>query len=112
MTQRDFLTIIKSGTITDEIIKYATTELDRLDERDEKRENYRASSQKKNDEIKKAILDYFVRDTPMTGREVAEKVGISSQKANALLRQLVDDNRLAVALVVTGKRFINSYSLV
>lgn len=47
----------------------------------------------------------------MTGKEVAEKVEISTQKANALLRQLVNENELVVAQVANGKRLINSYSL-
>ena len=47
----------------------------------------------------------------MTGKEVAEKVVISTQKANALLRQLVNENNLVVTQVANGKRLINSYSL-
>ena len=47
----------------------------------------------------------------MTGKEVAEKVEITSQKANALLRQLVNENHLVVTQVANGKRLINSYSL-
>ena len=112
MTQRNFFESIKNGgIITDEMKEYAIAELKKLDERAEKRKNYRTPAQKENDEIKESILACFVEGTPMTGKEVAEKVEITSQKANALLKQLVNENRLDVAQVANGKRLINSYSL-
>ena len=112
MTQRDFFeSIMNGGTITDEMIEHATVELGKLVERAEKRKNYRTPAQKENDDIKEKILECFVDCPEMTGKEVAEKVAISTQKANALLRQLVNENELVVAQVANGKRLINSYSL-
>lgn len=112
MTQREFFeSIMSGGTITDEMIEHATVELGKLVERAEKRKNYRTPAQKENDEIKESILACFVEGVPMTGKEVAEKVEITTQKANALLKQLVNENRLDVAQVANGKRLINSYSL-
>lgn len=112
MTQKEFFeSIMSGGTITDEMIEHATVELGKLVERAEKRKNYRTPAQKENDEIKESILACFVEGEPMTGKEVAEKVEISTQKANALLRQLVNENELVVAQVANGKRLINSYSL-
>lgn len=112
MTQREFFeSIMSGGTITDEMIEHATVELGKLVERAEKRKNYRTPAQKENDEIKESILTCFVEGVPMTGKEVAEKVEISTQKANALLRQLVNENELVVTQVANGKRLINSYSL-
>lgn len=112
MTQKEFFeSIMSGGTITDEMIEHATVELGKLVERAEKRKNYRTPAQKENDEIKESILACFVEGVPMTGKEVAEKVEITTQKANALLKQLVNENRLDVAQVANGKRLINSYSL-
>ena len=112
MTQKEFFeSIMSGGTITEEVIAYATVELGKLVERAEKRKNYRTPAQKENDEIKDKILACFVEGVPMTGKEVAEKVEISTQKANALLRQLVNENDLVVTQVANGKRLINSYSL-
>lgn len=112
MTQKEFFeSIMSGGTITDEMIEHATVELGKLVERAEKRKNYRTPAQKENDEIKESILACFVEGVPMTGKEVAEKVEISTQKANALLRQLANENELVVAQVANGKRLINSYSL-
>ena len=112
MTQKEFFeSIMSGGTITDEMIEHATAELEKLDERAEKRKNYRTPAQKENDDIKEKILECFVDCPEMTGKEVAEKVVISTQKANALLRQLVNENNLVVTQVANGKRLINSYSL-
>ena len=112
MTQRIFFENIKNGgVITDEMKEYAITELEKLDERAEKRKNYRTPAQKENDEIKEKILECFVEGTEMTGKEVAEKMEITAQKANALLKQLVNENELVVTQVANGKRLINSYSL-
>lgn len=112
MTQRDFFKGIQNGgTITDEMIEHATAELEKLDERAEKRKNYRTPAQKENDDIKEKILECFVDCPEMTGKEVAEKMAISTQKANALLKQLVNENNLIVTQVANGKRLINSYSL-
>ena len=112
MTQRNFFeSIMSGGTITDEMIEHATVELGKLVERAEKRKNYRTPAQKENDEIKEKILECFVEGTEMTGKEVAEKMEITAQKANALLKQLVNENELVVTQVANGKRLINSYSL-
>ena len=112
MTQKEFFeSIMSGGTITDEMIEHATVELGKLVERAEKRKNYRTPAQKENDDIKEKILECFVDCPEMTGKEVAEKVAISTQKANALLRQLVNENNLVVTQVANGKRLINSYSL-
>ena len=112
MTQKEFFeSIMSGGTITDEMIEHATVELGKLVERAEKRKNYRTPAQKENDEIKDSILTCFVEGVPMTGKQAAEKVEISTQKANALLRQLANENELVVTQVANGKRLINSYSL-
>ena len=112
MTQKEFFeSIMSGGTITDEMIEHATVELGKLVERAEKRKNYRTPAQKENDDIKEKILECFVDCPEMTGKEVAEKMAISTQKANALLRQLVNENNLVITQVANGKRLINSYSL-
>lgn len=112
MTQKEFFESIMYGdVITEEMKTHAADEFEKIAVRAEKRKNYRTPAQKENDEIKETILTCFVEGVPMTGKEVAEKVEISTQKANALLRQLVNENELIVTQVANGKRLINSYSL-
>ena len=113
MTQREFFESIKNGgTITNEMIEHATAELVKLDERAEKRKYYMTPTQIENNEIKEIILECFVKGVPMTGKEVADAVDITPQKANALLKQLVSDEKISVEEVKNGKRLINSYSII
>ena len=112
MTQKEFFESIMYGdVITEEMKTHAANEFEKIAVRAEKRKNYRTPAQKENDDIKVKILECFVDCPEMTGKEVAEKVVISTQKANALLKQLVNENELVVAQVANGKRLINSYSL-
>ena len=112
MTQKEFFESIMYGdVITEEMKTHAANEFEKIAVRAEKRKNYRTPAQKENDDIKEKILECFVDCPEMTGKEVAEKVVISTQKANALLRQLVNENNLIVTQVANGKRLINSYSL-
>ena len=112
MTQKEFFESIMYGdVITEEMKTHAADEFAKIAVRAEKRKNYRTPAQKENDDIKEKILECFVDCPEMTGKEVAEKVAISTQKANALLRQLVNENNLIVTQVANGKRLINSYSL-
>ena len=70
MTQRNFFESIKNGgTITDEMIEHATAELEKLDERAEKRKNYRTPAQKENDDIKEKILECFEKEYVKDGIE-------------------------------------------
>lgn len=109
MTQKDFFESIMNGDdITEEMRTYAATELGKIEARAAKRKITRSS---KNDGLKEAILACFVGDTPMTGKEVATALEITPQKANAILRQMVEDGSLAVSQVANGKRLINSYTL-
>ena len=112
MTQKEFFESIMYGdVITEEMKTHAANEFEKIAVRAEKRKNYRTPAQKENDDIKEKILECFVDCPEMTGKEVAEKMAISTQKANALLRQLVNENNLVVTQVANGKRLINSYSL-
>lgn len=109
MTQKEFFeSIMSNDVITEEMRTHAADELAKIEVRAEKRKTTRNS---KNDGLKEAILACFVGDTPMTGKEVATALEITPQKANAILKQMVEDGSLAVSQVANGKRLINSYTL-
>ena len=109
MTQKEFFeSIMNNDVITEEMRTHAADELAKIEVRAEKRKTTRNS---KNDRLKEAILACFVGDTPMTGKEVATALEITPQKANALLRQLVNEGKLSVEEIKNGKRLVNSYSI-
>ena len=89
MTYREMLTAIVNGEINDEVVEKATERLSKLDEDNEKRKNRVSKKAAENEPIKAAILA-VLGEEPKTATEIGGEVEISTQKASALLRQLVE----------------------
>ena len=87
MTNREFYTAIVNGTINDEVIAHASNAIAKLDERNAKRASKPSKTSLANEPIKAKILEVLTHE-PKVASEVAELVGISTQKASALLRQI------------------------
>ncbi len=111
MNAREFFTAISTNeTLSNELKDYAVESLAKLDARNEKRRTTPSKAQVANEPIKEAIVGLF-HGNSMTASEVASAINISTQKASALLRQLVDNGTLAVAEVkVPKKGTVKSYS--
>lgn len=111
MTNRDFLNAVLEANINVEVNDFATAELAKLDKRNEKRRNTMTKEQKENMAIKESILA-VLSERPIPASAVAAEVGISTQKASALLRQLVNDNLAVVAdEKVKGKGTVKVYAV-
>lgn len=111
MTNRDFLNAVLEANINVEVNDFATAELAKLDKRNEKRRNTLTKEQKENMAIKESILA-VLSERPIPASAVAAEVGISTQKASALLRQLVNDNLAVVAdEKVKGKGTVKVYAV-
>jgi Fic family protein len=109
MTYREFLNTIVSANISDEVTDFAKNEQDKLDARNEKRRNTLSKEQKANEEIKHSIVEYI--NGTVTASEVAGALNISTQKASALLRQLVESGALVAGEVkVKGKGTVKTYT--
>ena len=87
MTNREFFNAVIANEITEEVIAHATESIAKLDERNAKRTSKPSKTQKENESIKASILAVLTTE-PKVASEVAELVGISTQKASALLRQI------------------------
>ena len=87
MTNREFFNAVIANEITEEVIAHATEPIAKLDERNAKRASKPSKTQKENESIKASILAVLTTE-PKVASEVAELVGISTQKASALLRQI------------------------
>ena len=87
MTNREFYTAIVNGTINEEVISHASDAIAKLDERNAKRASKPSKKSLENEPIKAKILEVLSTE-PKVASEVAELVGISTQKASALLRQI------------------------
>ena len=114
MTNREFLTAIANGTINDEVIAHATASIEKLDAANLARKNKPSKKALENAPIIEQIVsEVLTVDTPMTAGQVAEAVGISTQKASALLRSIVAAGNATVTDVkVPNKGTVKAYSLV
>ena len=103
MTRREFLEVVKSGEINDEVVAKAGEMLEKLDAENEKRRNRVSKKALENEPIKERIVE-VLGDEPKTATEIGAEVEISTQKASALLRQLVEAGKAnKVDVKVKGK---------
>ena len=103
MTKREFYNAIANGQMTDELMDYATEQIARMDSANEKRKNTLSKKQEENEAVKAEMLKHLNTE-PMTATTVGELMGISTQKASALLRQLVNDSKATATEVKIPKK--------
>ena len=104
MTNREFYTaIINNENVAQNIKDFAQGEIAKLDARNDKRKNTQTKAQKENEGIMTSILDHLANGSAVAS-EIATAVGISTQKASALLRQIVADGKATVTDVKIPKR--------
>lgn len=114
MTQKEFLTKVIETVADEEIKAYAEKALEKMAARLAARKEKMTPTQEANAELKEQILAYFMENpqTALGAAATGEMFGVSTQKASALLRQMVEAGALMVEDVkVTGKGTIKSYSL-
>lgn len=112
MTYREMLENVVAGNVTDEVIEKAIERIEKLDETNRKRKEAVSKKALENAPIKDAICGVLT-DEPKTATEIGEEVSISTQKASALLKQLVEAGRVEKTDVkVKGKGVQKGYTLV
>ena len=113
MTNREFYTaIIGNPNVADDLKTFAQAEIDKLDARNDKRKNTQTKAQKENEGIMTAILAHLANGSAVAS-EIATAVGISTQKASALCKLLVEGGKVTVAdIKVKNKGTVKQYTLV
>ena len=112
MTNREFLTAIANGTINEDVIAHASTAIEKMDAANLARKNKPSKKALENAPIMEQIVNEVLGTEPMTAAQVAEAVGISVQKASALLRAIVADGRaVATDIKVPNKGTCKGYTL-
>lgn len=110
MTKREFLNeviAVIDGTSEVNVIElkeFAKAEIAKLDERNASRSSKPTKAQIENEPIKEKILEVLSTGERMVASAIAEKVEISTQKASALCRQLVESGKLSVEEVKIPKK--------
>ena len=113
MTKREFLIAIKNAeTLEAELREFAAEELEKMDEALEKRKAKRSAKALADDPLIKQIKENLLSDKPLLASTAGEYLGISVQKASALLRGMVADGIADVRDVkVLGKGIQKGYTL-
>ena len=113
MTNREYYTaIIGNPNVADDLKTFAQAEIDKLDARNDKRKNTQTKAQKENESVMTAIVDTITANGSMVASEIGTALGISTQKASALCKLLVDGGKLTVAdIKVKNKGTVKQYSV-
>lgn len=112
MTTREFLTAVISANVSDEMKEKAQALIDALDKRNDKRKEKPSKTAIANEPLKQSIVDYITANGTKTAPEVGTALGMTTQKASALCRQLVEDGVLKGGEVkVKGKGSLKAYSV-
>ena len=110
MTKREFLNeviaVIDGTSEMDalELKEFAKAEIVKLDERNASRSSKPTKAQIENEPIKEKILEVLSTGERMVASAIAERLEISTQKASALCRQLVESKKLKVEDVKIPKK--------
>lgn len=104
MTRREFMEMVIADTTNETIADFARSEIEKMDRKNELAKSRKSKKSAENEPIKEKIYSVLNSDEVTTASVVAEKVEISTQKASALLRQMVEDGKITVEDVkVKGK---------
>lgn len=107
MTKREFMEKVIATVEDEEMKTFAEHEIEMLNARNAKRAEKPSKKAQENEPIK-AEIEKVLTDEPMLASVIAEKVGISTQKASALLRQM---NLKVTDVKVKGKGVQKGYAL-
>ena len=112
MTNREFFTAIANAeSLSAELVEFATNAIAKMDETNEKRKNKPSKTAIENAPIIEALTNALTSD-PQTASDLAVAVGISTQKASSLLRQIVASGvAVATDIKVPKKGTCKGYTL-
>ena len=112
ITSREVLTLIVNGVSNETTVGRATEMLAKMDEKNSKRKNTKSKEQIANEGVMDNIVAYIKTNGSQVASALGTALGISTQKASALCKILVDGGELTVAdKKVKGKGSVKEYSL-
>ena len=113
MTNREFYTtIIANPNLAEDIKTFAQGEIDKLNARNDERKNTQTKAQKENESVMASILTHLANGSAVAS-DIGSALGISTQKASALCKLLVNSGKVTVAdIKVKNKGTVKQYTLV
>lgn len=104
MTNRESYEAVVNGTITPDVIEHFKAALAKMDAANEKRRNTPSKKAVENAPLVEQIVNKILTNEPKTASDVAAELGVTPQKASALLRQVVADGKATVTDVKVPKK--------
>lgn len=104
MTRREVYNAVLGGNISEEVLNWFRAELSKMDTVNEKRKTRPSKKDKENQPIKESIFSLLTEKGGMVASAIGEVLEISTSKASALCRQMVEEGRLSVAEVKSPKK--------
>lgn len=104
MTRREVYNAVLNGNTSEEVLNWFRTELSKMDTANEKRKTQPSKKDKENQPIKESIFSLLTEKGGMVASAIGEVLEISTSKASALCRQMVEEGRLSVAEVKSPKK--------
>ena len=104
MTNREFFVNVGKGIVGEAEMAHALEQIAKLDATNAKRTEKAKEKSAENRPIKDAIFQFLETNGTKTSPEIADGVGISTSKASAMCRQMVDDGQLTVSEVKVPKK--------
>lgn len=114
MTMREFLNgVLATEGLTSELANFATAKLADLDEKNAARRNSLTPTQLENEKLKAKFVEMAEAETPYAASVIAEMLGVTTQKASALMRALKADGVVTEGegKSATGKGKVKTYTL-
>lgn len=112
MTNREFYAKVIATSTDAELVAKAKELTENLDKKNAQRASKPSKTQIENEPIKASILEFLVGGKVQTAPEIAVAVGISTQKASALAKQLVESGKLVQSEIkVPKKGKMKAYSM-
>ena len=113
MTNRDFFNSIASNeNLSDELRTFASEAIAKMDARNAKRSSKPSKKALVNEPIKASIIEFLGTHTSAPAADIAAALDITTQKASALCRQLVENGLVDSAEIkIPKKGKVKAYSV-
>lgn len=112
MTKREFLNAVIEANVNEELSAFAVAEIEKLDKRNQAKTSKPSKTALANEPIKEAIVATLTEKGGLTASEIGVALEITTQKASALCRQLVENGKLtATEVKVPKKGKVKAYAI-
>lgn len=100
MTNREFLTAVVEGSLTPEIVAFASEQIAKLDEKNALRKAKPSKARLENLELLEQVVE-IIGDKIVLAKDIAEELDVTVSKAGAVLRLGVEEGKI---VQIEGKK--------